>query len=151
LDLDLAYRDNNNQIEAFAATKKKVKKSYKKPSSTDFRSRGIGLPYGIDETSSEEDSDMDEFEAESEAEAETAELDPTTEEPVNVETDPSSNYPTLLTPTAPPSLIVEITMTHRLPCHKKTLMCLCLPPNPRMKPIQNQNSRLDIPQELLGK
>jgi len=31
------------------------------------------LPYGIDETSSEEDSDMDEFEAESEAEAETAE------------------------------------------------------------------------------
>jgi len=56
------------------------------------------LPYGIDETSSEEDSDMDEFEAESEAEAETAELDPTTEEPVNVETDPSSNYPTLLTP-----------------------------------------------------
>jgi hypothetical protein len=51
LDLDLAYRDNNHQIEAFAATKKKVKKSYKKPSSTDFRSRSIGLPYGIEETS----------------------------------------------------------------------------------------------------
>ena len=36
LDLDLTYRDNNHQIEAFATSKpkKKVKKSYRQPSST---------------------------------------------------------------------------------------------------------------------
>ena len=54
--------------------------------------------YGIDETSSEEDSDTDEFETE----AETAELDLTAEELVDVEARTASNNPTLLTPDSTP-------------------------------------------------